>query len=256
VVSNDGREIYASTQQFVAKVVDEGAGGTLVWTAALDPFEDLEADQTNFNLNLITAAANGLAFQAGAGLVANGTPLPAAVGAGVLDRETGAIRSFVVGGEETVAVMSVGPDGAMYLGNSPVRRLFPYVLGLSPAPIRGGISKFAPERLDLLARDAACAGETRARNAEANHAVCPEAARADVTQVRELIAQARRAGTLAVADGDLGTRQASRVERRLRRTDERLASLGAEAPPRALARGLLRAARQLARACRALSSAG
>jgi hypothetical protein len=255
VVSSDGKEIYASTQQFIAKVVDQGSSGSLVWTGTIDPFENLETNQTNFNLNLATAAANGLAFQAGAGLVANGTtPLPAIVGVGVLDRETGTVRSFAVGGEETVAVMSVGPDGAMYIGNSPVRRLFPYVLGLSPAPIRGGITKFVPERLDLLARDAACAAEARARNAGTNASTCADSAHADVIQLRELIAQARAAGTLALADGDLRARQASRLERRLRRVADRLAALSPAAAPRILARELTRAARNLTRVCRGLSA--
>lgn len=249
-VPADRNEIYASTARFIAKVVDEETAGNLVWTATIDPFENLSGNQTNFNLNLVTAAANGLAFQGGAGLVLNNTPLPAAVGVGIVDRETGLVRSFAAGGEETVAVMSVGPDGAMYLGNSPVRRLFANVLGLSPAPIRGGITKFARDRLDLLARDAACAGEARARNGRTIHDQCPASAEADREQILVLIDQAQAAVPGAVTAGDLPRSIGSRVRRRLRRASRLLAAAGA---PSRLERGLRRARPWLARACRTLT---
>jgi hypothetical protein len=111
-----------------------------------------------------------------------------------------------------------------------------------------------PARLDLLARDAACAAEARARNAGTQATVCPDSTRADVTQALELIAQARDAGTSAVTEGTLRARQANRFDRKLGRAAERLASLAPDAPPRLLARHLAGAVRNLARACRGLTA--
>ena len=109
--SSDRHEIYTSSGLGITKVIDGGASATIAWTANLDVF-DLAMGQQNLNMNLVAIGANGLAFQAGAGVVVNGTALPDIVGTGILDRESGAVRQFVAGGEETVAVMSTGPDGA------------------------------------------------------------------------------------------------------------------------------------------------
>lgn len=251
-VPGENGEIFASSAQFVAKLVDRGASAELIWTAAIDPFQDLSGSQRNFNLNLVTAGANGLAFQAGAGLLTS-TALPAAVGVGILDRERGTIRSFAAGGEETVAVMSTGPDGFLYIGNSPLRRLFAHVLGLSPKPLRGGITKFVPERLDLLLRDASCAGEGRARNARALVDACEGSARAEVRVLRALASQARRASVAALAENDLSAARAHRFERWLARRDQKLATTESDTSVLLLRRGLRLAERVFGRICRTLS---
>ena len=75
---------------------------------------------TEINLNLVAITENGLGYQAAAGRNLT-TPLPTRVGVGILDRGTGETRFFVEGLDETVAVMSVGPDGGLYIGNSPER---------------------------------------------------------------------------------------------------------------------------------------
>ena len=49
-------------------------------------------------------------------------------------------------------------------------------------PLKGGITKYAPKRLDLLVREIACAGADRAANAHANLSTCPDA---DVKQILE-----------------------------------------------------------------------
>jgi hypothetical protein len=121
--SSDKREIYTSTRLGITKVVDHGASATVEWTANLDVF-DLAMGQQNLNMNLVAIGANGLAFQAGAGTVANGTALPdpsAPASPTARPVPCAACRRR----QETVAVMSTGPDGAVYLGNSPVRRIFP-----------------------------------------------------------------------------------------------------------------------------------
>jgi outer membrane protein assembly factor BamB len=210
-VSSDNGEVYASSATGVFQVVDEGDHGVLRWSAPLDVFEIPPSLQAagfaNLNLNLVGIGANGLFVQAGAGL-ATDTALPVNVGIAHLDRDTGAVRWFAEGLEETVAVMSTGPDGAIYVGNSPLRRIFSFVLAQAGAlpptpPVTGGITRWRPERLDLLARDAVCAASDRAENARANLRECRASARADVTQIRELLEQARSAGEQARAEGDL-----------------------------------------------------
>jgi hypothetical protein len=200
-------------------------------------------------MNLVAIGANGLAFQAGAGVVVNGIALPSIVGTGVLDRETGAVRHFVGGGEETVAVMSTGPDGAIYIGNSPVRRIFARVLGLSTAPLLGGITKFASDDPRRLMRDAACAARARLRNAAAQTS-CDDGIRADVVQVEELIDQIRAHAPLAVVAHALGGTQWDRLNRRLTRAELFLASAAADPTQ---TRALKRAASRISRVCRKLS---
>ena len=246
--SSDRREIYTSTQLGITKVVDLGASGSVVWSANLDVF-DLAPGQQDLNLNLVGLAANGLAFQAGAGTVINNTALPSIVGTGVLDRETGAVRNFTAGGEETVAVMSTGPDGGIYLGNSPLRRIFAKVLGLSSAPLTGGITRFASDDARRLMRDAACAAASRARNAAAQND-CTEGVRADAVQIDELIAQTRAAAPGAIAAGDLLPIQWSRLDRRLMRAEPYLAAVGADPTQ---PKPLKKAASRLRRVCSKLS---
>jgi hypothetical protein len=123
---------------------------------------------------------------------------------GVLDRDTGEVRYFVKGVEETIAVINTGPDGVMYISNSPTGHSIALALfGNVVPPLTGGITKYAPKRLDLLVRDIACAAADRATNAHTNLALCPDSADADVTQILALIDQALTAGLQAVADGDL-----------------------------------------------------
>ena len=67
-VASDKNEIYASNQQVVVKVRDEGMTATEVWrsvTAGYDP----GVGQELFNLNLATVGANGVFVQSGAGSV-------------------------------------------------------------------------------------------------------------------------------------------------------------------------------------------
>lgn len=219
-VAADNGEVYASTGSAIHQVIDRGATAAVAWTAALDVF-DLLAGQQTYNLNLVGIGANGIAFQAGAGLVAGATALPVATGMGLLDRATGAVRYFTPGLDETVAVMSTGPDGALYIGNSPLRRLFTYCLnqlGILPTPVAapvGGIRKYAPRRSDLLVRDAVCAAADRAANARQNRRACPAAVAADRVQLGELVAQARRAVDAAQAAGEIGRRDQKRLGRRL-----------------------------------------
>ena len=162
--------------------------------------------QKNFNVLLATIGANGVFIQAGVGLELNGYPLPLKVGVGLLDRETGELRYFAEGLEESIAAMNSSPDGAVYLGFSPIRRAVSYALfgdlGMTH-PLSGGVGKFGVKRFDLLIRDAACAASARALNAFNNAGPCPDSAEADIRQIRNLINQSRRSSLKAIADGDL-----------------------------------------------------
>ncbi len=211
-VSSDNGELYVATNMDIYKIIDMGTYAVQGWRANLEAY-DPGLGQSNTNLNLYAITANGVGFQAGAGYFVFGFALPLSTGVGLLDRETGQIRYFVDGLEETVGTIHMAPDGAILVGNSPVRRaisrsLFP---DMTP-PIVGGVSKFTPVRLDLLVRDAVCAAADRALNAHAVSGTCPDSAAADILQIHELIAQCRGGLTCAVAAGDLTQTEADNIE--------------------------------------------
>ncbi len=215
-LSSDNEEIYVSTQSDIIKVIDQGASASVAWTADVTAYAPGAPDRSNFNLLLAGIAANGVTFLGGAGLppgaLAN-IGLPLSVGYGVLDRDTGRIRYFADGLDESIAEMNVGPDGAYYNANSPIRRAFARALFPTQTPqIQGGIRKFAPRRLDLLVRDGVCAARDRAVNAAVHSAVCPDSAAADVDQIDDLIAQARRSAPTALLRGDLTGAKWDRID--------------------------------------------
>ena len=222
-VASDNGEVYAARASGILQVFDEGTTGVPGWTGSLDVY-DLAPGQQVFNLQLAGIGANGISFHAGPGVKIGTTILPFQTGVGLLDRETGTVRWFADGLDESVAVMSTGPDGAVYLGNSPLRRLFARCLSLTTLPTVGGIRKFAPERLDLLLRDAACAAGDRARNAMRHRRLCPDSAAADRVQLQELHAQSRAAAAQAALDGDLTAKEQRQTARLLNLAEARLAN--------------------------------
>jgi len=157
---------------------------------------------------LLTAAicANGIAFQAAAAsLFQDSLPIPLSLGAGLLDRQTGEIRYFVKGREESVSVTNIGPDGSIYIGHSPVRRAFSSaIFGGMVLPVTGGIQKFSAIRLDLLIRDAVHAAADRANNVSVNGGSwSTDVKDIEVKQINMLIDQCRGVSAKAVSDGDL-----------------------------------------------------
>ncbi len=233
-VSSDNAEIYAATFFNIVKVVDNGSSGSIEWVADLDAFEFPvnplpvpgigPVQLLNFQLLNAGIKANSVSVHIGAGPVI-GFPLPLALGVGELDRDTGELRYFTVGPEESIAAMNSGPDGSVYLGNAPFRRIIARVIfGDLTDPIIGGTTKYGQLRTDLVIRDAACAAEARARNAFANRKVCPASGKADVTQLRELIAQAREVAPIAIGAGDLKVREWIRINRNFRKAERKLAT--------------------------------
>jgi hypothetical protein len=99
----------------------------------------------------------------------------------------------------------VAADGSIYVAHSPLRR----AVGKAIYPeltqdVTGGIARFKPIRLDLLARDAICAAEARGANAiNLNQVIDLDAINTDIRQIRTLIKQAEGALTKAVSDGDM-----------------------------------------------------
>jgi len=185
-VSADNREIYAVTRYDVFKLLDRGDSADLVWRARLDAYPGFD----NFNALTPTITANGLAVSVGAGRQIGQEQLMHKVGVGIVDRETGALRSFAEGREDSIAVTAIGPDGGFYIAGSPVRRAATRgILGDGAPELVGGIQRFKPVRLDLLIRDASCAAAARAKNALDISAQHPASARDDLLRIKALVDQ-------------------------------------------------------------------
>ena len=233
-VSAENRELYAVTRFDVIKLLDRGDAAEIAWRATLDAFPGFE----NFNALTPTVTANGVVVSVGGGRTLGSQQLITKFGMGLLDRETGRLRSFAEGREESIAVSAVGPDGGYYIASSPVRRTVARaLLGGALPPLVGGIQRYRPIRFDLLARDAACAASQRAaRLGEADMGI--RARGAEVGQIRVLLRQARAAVPAAVVRGDIldpaGVEIAALLREEeldsesLQRLCERLESLGAE----------------------------
>ncbi len=203
-VSPDNGEVYAVTRTDVFRLTDLGDQAVLDWTATLDAFAGDPNVEIEFQALTPTIAANGIAISIGGGRRVTDREVMLKVGVGLLDRDTGELRSFTLGREESIAVTSVAPDGGIYTASSPVRRISGKALFPDLAEdVIGGISRYKPVQTMLLARDAACAAGARARNAASIEATAPESAARDLLQVDVLIDQARAAIATATAEGEI-----------------------------------------------------
>ncbi|MEM6914172.1 MAG: hypothetical protein AAF511_09365, partial [Pseudomonadota bacterium] len=203
-VSPDNGEIYVVTRNDVIKLIDGGDSGRIAWRAKLDALGGYKNVGVEFNALTPTITANGVVVSIGGGRSIGGAQLMFRVGMGLLDRETGELRYFALGREESISVSSVAPDGGFYTANSPIRRVSAKALFPKQTDdIIGGISRYRPIRLDLMARDAICAASARAANAASLGADHIASVEQDVLQVQVLINQARAASDRAVDDGDM-----------------------------------------------------
>jgi hypothetical protein len=215
-VSPDNRELYVVTRRDIFKLIDNGDNASMDWVSTLVAFEDDPEIEVVFQALTPTITANGIAVSVGGGKLLGEQAIMLRVGVGLLDRETGALRFFVEGREESIAVTSVAPNGAICTASSPVRRASGKALYPELAQdIIGGISCYKPVRYDLLARDATCAAGARARNASTAADSAPDAAAEDTRQIQVLIDQSRNAITQAAADGDLDDSVASVLQNEL-----------------------------------------
>jgi hypothetical protein len=210
-VSSDNAELYVSTGLSVLQVFDRGSAGELGWTARPNVFRVPPGTPVvQRNVQIASIGANGVGLQVGVAPASNPN-LIFRTAIVVLDRGTGQPRGAAEGLDESVAVVSAGPDGAYYIGNSPLRRIFASCVAQSfprlfPEPVSapvGGITKYTPKRRDLLVRDAVCAAADRARNVARIRAICPASARADLEQIEELLRQASRTAFQGFLDGTL-----------------------------------------------------
>ncbi|MEM1413566.1 MAG: hypothetical protein AAGH15_01635 [Myxococcota bacterium] len=192
------------TREDIFRVTDLGTSGRLEWAADLSlAFADDPNVEQRFNALTPTITANGVAVSVGGGTTFLDRELFYSIGVGLLDRETGVLRSFAEGREESIAVTSVAADGGLYTAASPVRRVSTRALFPDrTAPITGGISRYRPVRNDLLVRDAVCAAQARAA------ASTEPSAAVDARHVDTLLAQAEGAVARALGDGDLSPESA------------------------------------------------
>ena len=226
-VSPDNGEIYAVTRTDVFRLTDDGDSATLDWTATLDAFADDPDIEVEFQALTPAITANGIAVSIGGGKPVADREVMLKVGVGLLDRDTGELRSFTLGREESTAVTSVAPDGGIYTANSPVRRvsgkaLFPDLT----EDVIGGISRYKPVQTLLLARDAACAAGVRAVNAASIEGSTPESAARDLEQIDVLVEQARAALQTASVEGDILPEPVMGLDLGLRAANEQLTLSG------------------------------
>lgn len=186
-VSASNGEMYAVTALDIVKLRNHGSDASIVWRAKLDAYPGFD----NFNALTPTIAANGILISVGGGRAIGATQLLSKFGSGVLDRETGDLRWFAEGREESIAVSSMGPDGAPYTAGSPIRRAVARgLMGDRLPPLVGGITRYKPIRNDLLARDAICAAGNLATRMLATDPANAASRRDDLAQISVLLNQA------------------------------------------------------------------
>jgi hypothetical protein len=213
-VSPDNNELYAVTRKDVIQLVDNGESGARTWTAELTGFDGYANVDEQTNSLTATVTANGVVIGIGGGKSLLSANLMLHVGMGLLDRQTGKLRYFSEGREDSLAMSTVARDGSIYVVHSPLRRavgkaMYPELT----ADITGGVARYKPIRLDLLARDAICAAEARGANASTlDQATESAAINTDIRQINVLIKQADNAITQAVSDGDLTVEDAETLD--------------------------------------------
>jgi len=159
------------------------------------------------------------------GFVSGKQKFPFKLGAGLIDRKTGKVIYFADGAEDSVSSMVSGPDGGMYIGNSPLRRVLGrQILGesKSPQPVTGGITKFKPIHQNLIIRDALWAAANRAANAatlvDSHRAEVEE----DIYQIRQLLDQCARVAPAALKEGSLRLKNWEKIKHTIAQAESRL----------------------------------
>jgi hypothetical protein len=197
--------LYAVTASDVIQLMDNGDHGSRAWTAELTGFDGYANVDVQSNALTATVTANGVVVMIGGGKTILGRTLMLHMGMGLLDRETGKLRYFAEGREDSLAMSVVAADGSIYVAHSPLRRAVGKAMYPDLTPdITGGIARFKPIRLDLLARDAICAAEARGANASTLDQTTDLAViNRDIRQIKVLLKQAGGAIEKAVSNGDM-----------------------------------------------------
>lgn len=195
-VSPYDHQVYAATGSGVFQIIDRGTTGELGWSARLDDIFQggplllpvletvtgalgslglsVPAQLQASNIEIAAISENALVLMAGLGVQMDPERsevfAPLVMSLTAVDRLNGEILHSTPAREESIAVIGVDDDGAVTIGNSPLRRaglvgatevlgdglLGKALAGLIP-PLTGGVSKYAPAgHHDLAARDAVC----------------------------------------------------------------------------------------------------
>ncbi len=226
-VASDNGELYLATRFVTIKALDRGDFGEEIWRSNLDMYKECSVFR---NQDLLTASitANGVVVQVGYSIVLDGLPtLPMSMGVGILDRETGDLRYYTEGREESVSVSTVAFDGSIYIGHSPSRRIVTKaLLGNQVPEIIGGVQKFSVIRHDLLMRDAVDAAADRAGNVANNGSgFSAELKEVEKRQIQVLIDQCRGVSGKAITEGVLTTANGNIISEKLDQAESFLALL-------------------------------
>ncbi|MBE9539597.1 MAG: PQQ-binding-like beta-propeller repeat protein, partial [Proteobacteria bacterium] len=223
-VAADNGEVFANTRTDIKKIIDHGDHAELAWVANMNMYKTGRF-QKNFKDLGAEIGANGIAFAGAVGIVAGKQRFAAKLGVGLIDRESGEVTYFTEGAEDSVSSMVTGPDGGMYIGNSPLRRVIGRaVLGKahSPQAVVGGITKFKPIHQNLMIRDALWAAANRAENAATIVNSHPRVVKQDIFQIGQLLDQCRRTPASAIREGSLSQGNWVLIENTIAQAEENL----------------------------------
>ncbi|ARN72706.1 PQQ-binding-like beta-propeller repeat protein [Oceanicoccus sagamiensis] len=225
-VATDNNELYAVTAKDVIQLIDNGDHGTRGWTGELNGFDGYANVDVQSNALTATVTANGVVVMIGGGKSLVGRTLMLHMGMGLLDRKTGKLRYFAEGREDSLAMSVVAADGSLYVAHSPLRRAVGKAIYPDLTPeVTGGIARFKPIRLDLMARDAICAATDRVINASSLVLTTERLAiETDILQIKHLLGQADNAIKQAVNDGDMTAEVAGKLTDLLQQSQPSLAA--------------------------------
>lgn len=204
-VAVDNGEIYANTRTEILQLIDLGKRAKLGWKANLNMY-NTGFLQKNFKGLGAEITANGIAFTGAVGVINGKQKFPMRLGAGLIDRQTGEIRFFADGAEDSVSSTVTAPDGSIYIGNSPLRRVLGRaILGQkhSPEKPRGGISRFKPKSYRAVIKEALWASKVRLENAIRWQQTAPGSIPDELHQVNALFQQSSLVAPKAILAGDL-----------------------------------------------------
>lgn len=223
--STDNGELFCATNNAIIKVVDRGNTGEIAWISdlmAAPHFVPTPGKTKLVNLLNGSVGVNGVAVHMALALDIPGQSLPVLTGVGLLDRNTGKVRSYALCSEESVGIMQIARDGSFYMGYSPVRRPITMAvntlrgLGLTLPPLKGGVVKFKPVHYEKLIREAAIAAEKKLERAIETFGINEgKSTRVDILQTLRLIEQCLGAVPKALDEGRLTDQLAGNINSNL-----------------------------------------
>ncbi len=228
-VASDNDEVFCVTRRDVFKIIDKGTKAAVAWRSKFDLYENVDSQFHQWNLLTATITANGILFHAGVGpsiKLFGGTPTfcPVKVGVGILDRGTGKERWFADGlqkGQSSHAMTVPTIDGGIIIPHSPIRRAIARgIFEDRIHPVRGGLSKYSPKRIDIMLRDIAVAASGKINRGIDILSIQPEGTKTDLAEVKDLINQARFVAPKAITTGDITQEQWNTINGKFENIEE------------------------------------